>query len=29
VIYGSDRMDVTRQILEIFNRRYQEKQAKQ
>lgn len=29
VIYGSDRVDITKVILEIFNKRYQEKQAKQ
>ena len=29
VIYGSERVDVTRAILELFNKRYQEKQAKQ
>lgn len=29
VIYGSDKIDVTKAILEIFNKNYQEKQSKQ
>lgn len=29
VIYGSERIDITKPILDLFNRRYQEKQAKQ
>ncbi|HPI94334.1 MAG TPA: OmpH family outer membrane protein [Deltaproteobacteria bacterium] len=29
VIYGSDKIDITKTILDLFNKRYQEKQAKQ